>query len=697
MRGGVWSWVSGVAFAGVIASFWIFIASGGPERLDTGDKISSIGSLIVGFASLLVALVALRQAMQVSSIDPATQLQRAISDLAQLVDRQWEREAGIRGLLHPEPLRVQWSSTGRPVAAPASEVVEPIPGVRPIRLRLNGDVSTVAETWKKLPAQQLVIIGAPGAGKTTLTVLLVRQLLARRQIEEPVPVLLTLAGWDPENVHLETWLTERIKADYPQLMNKRTYGLDATMRLVDRSCIIPVLDGLDEMPEKSRGNAIAALNMAVANNRPLVLTCRSDEYEQAIAQAGTPLSRAVVVELKPVKLLGISHYLTSGQVDGNNRWAGVLENLRAEPAGILAQTLSTPLMVYLARVAYSTPAANPADLLKFNDINSTRNHLISAYLPMMYRPRQPEKNKPRASKEYRLEKSQKWLSFFAQSMDSAGTRGISPWSFQPPIFASWKSTLRAGTILTSILVALILAAKFPGNLGQFGEIVQIIPTLLISFLLISTTIDVASRSENIRPTRIRIQPLRFILGAIAGPLALIAFSFVIVYTFQWLGLYDFPERGNRSERNTIGTILIMLSMAGGAVAAGLTRRISEIEAPDPIMALRHDRKALLIVTLFPLATSGILFTILVGGTSTVLTGMFFGLILVTAPAQAFGVGKAWLNWQLNRAWLSAAGVAPWDLLDFLEDAHYRGVLRVVGMQYQFRHAILQDHLTQKQN
>ena len=47
-----------------------------------------------------------------------------------------------------------------------------------------------------------------------------------------------------------------------------------------------------------------------------------------------------------------------------------------------------------------------------------------------------------------------------------------------------------------------------------------------------------------------------------------------------------------------------------------------------------------------------------------------------------------------RVWLPVNGRLPWALPGFLEDAYRRGVLRRSGAVYQFRHARLQDHLTQ---
>jgi hypothetical protein len=57
---------------------------------------------------------------------------------------------------------------------------------------------------------------------------------------------------------------------------------------------------------------------------------------------------------------------------------------------------------------------------------------------------------------------------------------------------------------------------------------------------------------------------------------------------------------------------------------------------------------------------------------------------------------AWGTWLVfARVWLPAHGRLPWRLPEFLEDAYRRGVLRRSGAVYQFRHARLQDHLTQR--
>jgi hypothetical protein len=137
-----------------------------------------------------------------------------------------------------------------------------------------------------------------------------------------------------------------------------------------------VLDGLDEMSGELRTAAIAALTDAVGYNSPLVVTCRSEEYEATVTAAGTPLARAAVVEIEPVTGSQAAYYLPAGQINGQRRWAQVVEHLRVCPDGPLAKALSTPLMAYLARTAYTPPRTDPTELTVFTDPARVEQHLL---------------------------------------------------------------------------------------------------------------------------------------------------------------------------------------------------------------------------------------------------------------------------------------------------------------------------------
>jgi hypothetical protein len=66
-------------------------------------------------------------------------------------------------------------------------------------------------------------------------------------------------------------------------------------------------------------------------------------------------------------------------------------------------------------------------------------------------------------------------------------------------------------------------------------------------------------------------------------------------------------------------------------------------------------------------------------------GLVFGLVL--------GLDKTrWTSYVLARGWLAMRHRLPWSLMDFLSDAHQRGVLRQAGAVYQFRHIDLQHRL-----
>lgn len=250
---------------------------------------------------------------------PARSRSDAVEDLARLVTRQWEREAAARGLTRQEPLEVRWASTKRPVAPSAVEVVGYQGAGRPVRLKLHGDVGGLANALRELPAHQLVVLGEPRSGKTSAAILLTLDLLEKRE-NGPVPVLLSLASWDPVGQDLETWMAHRISVDHPAFRKGGVHGPEAARELVERGMVLPVLDALDEVA--LRVEAVRDIAKVVGRDKPVVLTCRADDYQEIIAATGVPVGRAAVVELKPVSAVEAARYLEAGTTAqaGNLAW-----------------------------------------------------------------------------------------------------------------------------------------------------------------------------------------------------------------------------------------------------------------------------------------------------------------------------------------------------------------------------------------
>jgi hypothetical protein len=449
------------------AAFVIFLStlsSSGSDLLDAGNKIAGILGLVVAVATLVGGLAAQRRA---GTTDPDKQLNHARQELVYRLSEEWSTEAAARGLSNPQPLKVRWVSTRRDVTAAPDEIVGVWAG-RTIRLNLHGDVTTIADAFRQLPARQLVVIGRPEAGKTSLAVLLVRALLNDWQPDEPVPLMLNLTGWDPTREHLETWVSVRLRELYPWLADESQYGANAAARLVadHGRGILPVLDGLDELSEPLRHTAILALNKVIGGDRQLVLTCRSDDYETAVIAAGVPLTRAAVVEIEEVTAAQAGIYLPLGQRDGVRRWAPVIAHMKAHTDGALARALSTPLMVYLARTAYTT--GDPRPLTMFTDQEAVEEHLLRGYLPAIYGPRLPGRvNGPVPLFQCTDAQAKHWLGFLARQLQRQPTDDLAWWKLSVAA-PRWLVGVACGTVAATVGTLVLPAPSVGQGSGRFA-------------------------------------------------------------------------------------------------------------------------------------------------------------------------------------------------------------------------------------
>jgi hypothetical protein len=431
-----WSQLAGrggllVVSAGAV--LWLVRVLAGGD-LSRNDQLASVLGLFVGLASLVVSLVSLRVAIlqlrqpAAAVVDDPARLDRAADALATAVKAQWDAEAGLRALRQPAPLRLRWSTTDRPVAVPLAGVAGgTIPG-RVVRLR--GHLDQVADNYLALPHRRLVVLGEPGAGKTVLALLLTLELLKRRRPGQPVPVLVGLAAWDPTAEHLHTWLIRRLNQDYPAL-GAPSYGPAAAQQLVTTGRVLPVLDGLDELPERLRARAIAELDRARAD-RPLIVTCRIQEFERAVAAGGGVLATAAVIELEPVTAAEATGFLRAAAGPAVARWDRVAAHLHAHPDGPLVAALSTPLMVALARTIYTIPGRDPGKLVDTAEAGGqaeVERQLLDGFIPATYAspPPAPDTPPPRLRRPPSPDQARRWLTLLAIHLHQRGTRDLVWW------------------------------------------------------------------------------------------------------------------------------------------------------------------------------------------------------------------------------------------------------------------------------
>ncbi len=126
-------------------------------------------------------------------------------------------------------------------------------------------------------------------------------------------------------------------------------------------------------------------------------------------------------------------------------------------------------------------------------------------------------------------------------------------------------------------------------------------------------------------------------------------------------------------------------MVTAVVALGLEGVPGDLaEATSSQTVLARDRRAALLLMLAAGLTLGLTL------------GVAFGLVAGVAFSLLLGAGyTGWPSYLLPRGWLAVHHHLPWSLMDFLSDAHQRGVLRQVGAVYQFRHIELQHRLANR--
>jgi DNA-binding SARP family transcriptional activator len=645
-----------------------------------------------------------------------SELDRAVSTLATAIRRQWTIEAQMRSLNRPEPIRVNWSGTLRRVTVMTEGDARPY-----------GDLADLVGGFRRMARRQMVVLGEPGAGKTVMAMLLTLGLLTDPEPDEPVPVLLSLSSWRPDQEHLHTWLARMLVAEYPGLANVTAYGRAAATRLVADGRIMPVLDGLDEMPAGSHAAAIDAIDRAAAGGGPIVVTCRAAEYERAVRSAGVMLAGATVVEIEPVELDAAITFLTAREPHGSTRWQPVIAHLREHPAGALAQALRTPLMVDLARTAYRDPATDPADLCdrtRFPDSATCQEHLLDQYLPAVYthQPAPPDQHHGRVQRQYDPRQAERWLTFVARHLRQTRTHDLAWWRFDRAL-PRWL----AGLLLGLPPAVLFAATGFAAGGLAVGLVYG------LAFAIGGCLAHYVGQRQ--RPRRVVVKfrgtARRFLrrcgIGVVVGTVLGVGWSLppglvVLVATVFALGVgshawLDIPVDVNRvaSPRGVLRAdriAALWFTVSFGLIfgvfygmAFAFTKEIRYITFFYGWFDLVIALAAGLAATLLGRFLLGRVGSVAYGLSGTVVGGLVFpaassvGLGLAVGAVFGFAIGltvflsRASGAFTVSRLWLAARGHLPLRLMTFLEDAHRRGVLRQVGAVYQFRHSRLADRLS----
>ncbi|MEU9016639.1 NACHT domain-containing protein [Actinomadura sp. NPDC048394] len=323
-------WLVAVTGGALVVASTAYLLTGG-FSLGDADKVSSVVGAVAGVVSLAVTWASLRFSQR-RERDPA----EALDMLASVVRDQWRSEPARSG-------RDVWARLAVPLSVRGSHE-ETLREGEPAAL---GDLSDIGAIFQRRVPPRLVITGPAGSGKTTAAVLLLLDLLELRERSGPVPVLVSIAAWDPARRPFEDWLAEQIS---------HTYALspETARELVGRRKVIPILDGFDELPAQKAGQALRRMNAGLHGDDPLVVTAREGALERAArSRQGEVLQHATVLRLGPISPGELIRYLERvlPQEDYPG-WVQWREQLLGEPGGALERALSRPGNVDLVRRAY---------------------------------------------------------------------------------------------------------------------------------------------------------------------------------------------------------------------------------------------------------------------------------------------------------------------------------------------------------
>ncbi|WP_159425159.1 NACHT domain-containing protein [Streptomyces sp. TLI_053] len=662
--------------------------------------------------------------------------------LGHVVLAQWRQEASLRELAGPDPIPVRWR------AATGADLADHVGRTGRTDGASAADLTSFARTFLRPERRRLVVLGEPGSGKSSFAVLLVIELLQRMRAGDPVPVLLPLGSWRPAEEHLSGWLEHQLLREYPYL------DRGTVRELLTRNRILPVLDGLDELPAAEQPKALRALDTALAAGTPLILTCRTADYRTAVRHASV-LRQAAVVEADPLTAEEAAEYLLgSAAPQQQERWRPLADALRDDPSCPAADVLRVPLMLWLCRTAYSRPdpdglPGDLADRARYPDAAAVESHLLNSLVPSVYPvgPEPPPQPGRRASRKAPWEgrgtdpqRVSHWLGFLARHLQQRGTPDLAWWELGTAV------RLGARTVVTGLVCALgvgLVVGPVDGTwagLGYGGPEPGLRPRLVEGIVIgaadavinaapaavafaLAHWIGFAFKGGAFEPSRFRLRLGRGarrpgarsgreilaraglgIAGGLAGGLGI---GLVQGVVRKLLSDDPYALRVGSVDAVVYG---VMFAAAGGLVGAVMAwcEASESIEtAPDPRELLARSRRTVLLQWLLfaPLfgaavAVAGLPAVEVLNGNLwgvrlgwTVPDGLRFGLL------TAFGAGlgtalslTAWGQWTLfARLWLPLTGRLPRAPMEFLEDAHRRGVLRKAGAIYQFRHARLQEH------
>ncbi|MGW2643623.1 hypothetical protein ACWC2T_01650 [Streptomyces sp. NPDC001393] len=647
-------------------------------------------------------------------------LDLAADELARAVRAQWQEEAGLRRLLDPAPLPVRWRLGGHGITGPVGAATgegsrarfAPVPGLTPVtgeRLRAGGGLRELHDVYGGLASGRLLLIGPPAAGKTAAAVLLLLEALAHREeagredrARTPVPVLLSLEGWDAAGQTPVDWVVGQLARAYTQFRGRG--GREQARALVTTGRIALFLDGLDEADERARADIVGGLEPA-----PFRLVLLSRTAEAVATARKARLGGAVALELEPVRPADAADYLLRPLPDPPPRaWRAISDHLLdGTSAGRpVARALTSPLAVALLRDAYADdgPVDELLDATRFPGPRAVEDHLLDRAVTAAYTAR-PGYPRPR----YTPQTAERTLRFIARRLTREGTRDLRWWHI--PAWVAPRTKMAGASLLVG---ALYLALGFCvlQSLPGWAPWLSVWAAVTCAGLAGMRVRDLSAPQRLPSAGWRDIFPRGSLLNAAWNWFAVTLTSWLLfrLLSLLWGGsalplwlcavgavpaAFHLALAAGRGHDLVVG---IVLGPEAGYERYRVRRRwwwrpVAQSRSVGSREVWRHHIGLRLALGVLTGLSVGLFVGVLFDSHYDRRSGVVSGLCAAVLPALMSGpLGNLAVITALTAVELRVRLGTPVRLMSFLEDARRRNLLRATGPVYQFRHARLQERL-----
>lgn len=410
------------------------------DKITTGGLFSNIGVAIGQGAQSIVNIVAPDQDQVAAHRDRAAMLAMVKQFWVQgVLEKSLDRGKLIQLNLSERPDAVDnraWSTVIQTPFAPQMPATPP---------------TTIAEAFYALNelTRTLLVLGAPGSGKTILLLDLARLAIERAEHDYtlPIPVVFNLASWTIKQQVLTEWLVDELNDKYYVARN-------VSRSWIEKNQLLLLLDGLDEVLTAAQNDCVQAINAFRAEHKmPIVVCCRVEQYEALTSHL--QFQRALLVQ--PLTLAQIEDQLQNAAGD---KFAELLSILHQDRS--LQEMAQNPLMLNTMVQAF-----HEVSLTQWQGLTATTvplHALFNSYIQrMFYQHGSPTQLYPQAQTVHRLI----WL---AQQMQQH-TQAVFLIERMQPGWLATKGERWMYAIGTRFVYGSVLGALFAGLILLTGGLI----------------------------------------------------------------------------------------------------------------------------------------------------------------------------------------------------------------------------------